>query len=209
MKALVAEFLGTFLLMLTILVVVFEGWPYPAFIIGANLTVLVYLTGPISNAHLNPAITVGFWIRNRIPLRQVLTYVAAQTGGTLLAYWAISVTIGPNSHDNSYMYRSPESIIIGEAIGTFLLASVIWTVATLKRTAGNWYYGVAIGGIVAAGITLFGDMSGAYFNPATVLSCWLAGLTMTEELPLLVVVILLSSVISAILYNRLETLLDQ
>lgn len=208
MKAILAEFFGTFILMLTILVVVLEGLPYPAIIIGVVLTVLVYITGPISNAHLNPAISIGFWIRKRVPFSQVLTYGSAQIIAAYLAFIAIE----PLMHESVPPIpaaRGTVPIMIGEVVGTFLLGSVIWFVATLKRTSGNWYYGVSIGAIVALGIILFGELSGAHFNPATVISCVLSGLTAPQEFAIIIAMTIVGSVSSAFVFNALEPIIDR
>jgi len=56
--------------------------------------------------------------------------------------------------------------IIAEFLGTFALAYVVLNVATSKETAGNSYYGLAIGFTVLAMAYAFGSISGGAFNPA-------------------------------------------
>jgi aquaporin Z len=56
--------------------------------------------------------------------------------------------------------------LIAEILGTFALAYVILNVATAKSTAGNSYFGLAIGFTVLAMAFCFGDYSGGAFNPA-------------------------------------------
>jgi aquaporin Z len=56
--------------------------------------------------------------------------------------------------------------IVAEFLGTFALAYVVLNVATSKETAGNSYYGLAIGFTVMAMAYAFGSISGGAFNPA-------------------------------------------
>jgi len=207
MKALLAEFLGTFFLMVTILVSVILELPYPPVIIGVILTGIVYITGPVSGAHLNPAITIGFLVRRKFPLSSVLPYILVQLVGSLLAVWLVCGLLGIEPSESPQSMPMPLSFW-GEVIGTFLLASVIWSVATLERTKGNNYYGAAIGGIVMVGALLFGSWSGAHFNPATVLTAILGGLTPLADALFLLSVICGTAIVSALLFNLLEEKLE-
>ncbi|TAL51439.1 MAG: porin, partial [Chitinophagaceae bacterium] len=67
--------------------------------------------------------------------------------------------------------------VVAELAGTFALAYVVLNVATAKGTAGNSFYGLAIGGTVLAMATLIGKYSGGAYNPAVAI-----GLTIQKSL---------------------------
>src|SRR5687767_9915811 len=52
---------------------------------GLVVLAMIYAVGDISGAHLNPAVTAGFWLAGRFPAREVLPYVLAQIAGGVLA----------------------------------------------------------------------------------------------------------------------------
>ena len=81
--ALLAEFLGTFLLITT----VYASGGNPA-AIGGILAVIVFLIGEISGAHVNPAITFSLLIAKKIDLTEFLGYVGVQLLGGAAAYFA-------------------------------------------------------------------------------------------------------------------------
>jgi glycerol uptake facilitator-like aquaporin len=55
---------------------------------GAILVVLILVFGPLSGAHLNPAVTIALAVRRELPWPDVAAYVAAQIGGALAGVWA-------------------------------------------------------------------------------------------------------------------------
>src|SRR5271169_1685845 len=52
---------------------------------GLSVLSMIYTVGDISGAHLNPAVTLGFWAARRLPGREVLPYIASQILGALAA----------------------------------------------------------------------------------------------------------------------------
>ena len=79
MKNYIVEFIGTFFL---VLVIGLTGNPIA---IGAMLMVMVYMGGPISGAHYNPAITLAILIRKKIAPGQAFTYMIVQVLGACAA----------------------------------------------------------------------------------------------------------------------------
>src|ERR1039457_4129579 len=79
MRKYIAEFIGTFFLVLTIGCTVIPGTPgvIPPLAIGAVLMVMVYAAGHVSGGHLNPAVTLAVWVRGRCETKDVLPYWGA------------------------------------------------------------------------------------------------------------------------------------
>ena len=84
--ALIAEFLGTFLLMVTILAS--GGHPL---MIGAALALIVYLTGGISGAAVNPALALGLWYNGSLSRDYAVGYVVVEALAAVAAVWAYKV----------------------------------------------------------------------------------------------------------------------
>src|SRR6476646_4143588 len=93
MKKYIAEFIGTFSLVFagTGAIVINEashgaiGHVGIALTFGLVVLVMIYTLGDISGAHINPAVTVGFWLARRFSGREVLPYVASQCAGAFAA----------------------------------------------------------------------------------------------------------------------------
>jgi MIP family channel proteins len=93
-RAVVAEFLGTFVLILfgtaVVAQVVLSGGSHGTYISinigwGLAVTMAVYVAGGVSGAHLNPALTLALAVHGRFPWRRVLAYCGAQTAGAFTA----------------------------------------------------------------------------------------------------------------------------
>lgn len=78
----ISEFLGAFLLLLSILA---TG---NAFVIGATLAVIILLIGGVSGAHINPAVSVVMYVKGALSLNELLAYSAAQVVGGISALYA-------------------------------------------------------------------------------------------------------------------------
>ena len=80
---LIAEFLGTFLLMLVMLAS--GGSPI---MLGAALALIVALIGGISGSAVNPALTVGLWYNGSLSTNLFGSYILAEVLGAVSAVWA-------------------------------------------------------------------------------------------------------------------------
>ena len=161
MKKYITEFIGTFFLVLTI---VLSGEPLA---IGTVLMVMVFAGGHISGAHYNPAVTLAVYIRGRIVLKEGLFYMGSQFIGAIVAAFVGRWFLGsPDISAGGLEFENVIKPVAAEILGTFALAYVVLNVATAKGTVGNSFYGLAIGFTVFAMASGLGKISGGAFNPA-------------------------------------------
>jgi aquaporin Z len=78
MKKYVMEFVGTLLFVFSIMGIVASGTPLAGLAIGLALTMVVYLCAPVSGGHVNPAVTLGLYLRKKIGGRDAIWYIVAQ-----------------------------------------------------------------------------------------------------------------------------------
>jgi len=160
MKKVITEFIGTFFLVMGAIL----GGGLGA---ALALMVMIYAGGHISGAHYNPAVSLAVWIRGKMSIGEMLGYLMSQLAGAILA--ALLVANVFNTEGTAVCIIPDDGIIkglIAEIVGTFALAYVVLNVATAKGTAGNSFYGIAIGGTVLAMATVIGKFSGGAYNPA-------------------------------------------
>ncbi len=160
MKKYIVEFIGTFFLVLTVGMA--SGTLAPL-AIGSALMVMVFAGGHISGAHYNPAVTLGVWMRGKIGGGEVAGYMIAQVLGGVIAA-LIAGFLGGGGETPKEIATVPS--ILGEFLGTFALVYVVLHTATAKGTAGNSFYGLAIGFTVMVMAVALGGISGGAFNPA-------------------------------------------
>lgn len=167
---LLTEFTGTFFLVLTVGLTVLGGSTFAPLAIGSVLMVMVYMGGHISGAHYNPAVTLGVWMRgDKMPTSDVAPYMAAQTAGAFVAALAVYAVLGEALHVAPAAETTLFGFFLLELLFTFALVLVVLNTATADATAGNSYFGLAIGFTVLAGAFAAGPISGGAFNPAVAL----------------------------------------
>ena len=132
--------------------------------IGAALMVMVYASGHVSGGHLNPAVTLAVFIRGRCPAKDIVPYWISQllagAAAALIAVFLVGKSGSPMEITNV------PAALVAEFLFTFALAYVVVNSATAKGTAGNSFYGLAIGMTVMVGAFSVGSISGGAFNPA-------------------------------------------
>lgn len=168
MRAIVAEFLGTFALVFFGCGAIANGLPPTAVALafGLVIAVMVYALGHISGAHLNPAVSIGFAVGRHLPWSKVVTYATAQVLGATAAALVLSVTLGREVDLGVTLPAGSDlQSFVWEAALTFFLMLVITAVATDIRAVGQ-AAALAIGGTVALGALVGGPVSGASMNPA-------------------------------------------
>ena len=166
MRKYIAEFIGTFFLVLTIGCTVIPGAAgvIPPLAIGAALMVMIYAGGHISGAHFNPAVTLAVFIRGKCDAKDVVPYWIAQVAAGVVA--ALTATFLCGKSGTPMEITNVPAALVAEFLFTFALAYVVLNVATAKGTSGNSFYGLAIGFTVLTGAFAVGGISGGAFNPA-------------------------------------------
>jgi MIP family channel proteins len=138
-----------------------------ALVFGLIIMVMVYATGHLSGAHINPAVTVAFVLSRHFPARDAVAYVGAQcAGGALGALVLVAVwTDQPASLGATVPSVGTGSAFVYEAVMTAFLMFVIMAVATDTRAVGA-AAAIAIGGTVGLDALFGGPVTGASMNPA-------------------------------------------
>jgi MIP family channel proteins len=136
-------------------------------VFGLVIMVMVYATGHLSGAHINPAVTIAFALSRHFPGRDAVAYVGAQLGGAvagalvLLAVWPDR----PGELGATLPSVAVGSALVYELILTAFLMFVIMAVATDTRAVGA-AAAIAIGGTVGLDALFGGPVTGASMNPA-------------------------------------------
>ncbi|HEU4361879.1 MAG TPA: aquaporin [Mycobacterium sp.] len=200
-----AELIGTFVFTFAVIGIVAApgcGVAGTALGVGAGLMVMVYASGHISGGHLNPSVSIAAYLRGALPLSDLGPYIIAQLLGALAAFGAGSVLW----HDH-YFGQSVDlsgkiwAALVAELVFTFALCYIVLHTATSKDTAGNSFYGLAIGFVVAAGVVAVGGISGASFNPAITFGLMLPGLFSWKFIWVYLVAEVIGAVLAAYAYK--------
>ncbi len=132
---------------------------------GLIVAAMIYTVGDISGAHLNPAVTISFWIANTFPAKEIIPYITSQAIGAFSA----SITLKFLFPDNETLGASlpagsdMQSFVL-EIILTFLLMFTIIHVAKGSKEQGM-FAGIAIGSVVLLEAMFAGPICGASMNP--------------------------------------------
>ncbi len=173
MKKYLVEFIGTFFLVLAVCMAGSKGGTLAPIAIGSTLMVMVYAGGYISGAHYNPAVSLAVFIRGKISLMDMIIYWAVQIAAAIVA---VIIAMYVFQYSGQLAANDfPKRVFAAEMIGTFALAYVVLHVATSAKTAGNSYYGLAIGFTVLSMAYVLGPVSGGAFNPAVAIGASVFG----------------------------------
>jgi aquaporin Z len=162
---LLTEFAGTYVFVSVIALSAPTG-PLAPLVIGLALAAMVYMGGHVSGAHYNPAVSFGLFLRGVISPFTLALYSVTQLLAGSVAFAVAFLMSGDSGgiHPGTNVYW--HSALTAEIVFTAALALVVMNVAATKETAGNSYYGLAIGFTVTAGAFVVGPISGGAFNPA-------------------------------------------
>jgi MIP family channel proteins len=136
-------------------------------VFGLVIMVMIYATGHLSGAHINPAVTIAFTVTRHFSPRDAVAYIAAQLAGAtagalvLLAVWSdkpahLGATVPSVAAGSAFLY---------ELVLSAFLMFVIIAVATDTRAVGA-AAAIAIGGTVGLDALFGGAVTGASMNPA-------------------------------------------
>lgn len=146
---------------------------------GLALLAMVYTVGPISGCHLNPAVTLGLWVRGRIGATGAIGYMGAQIAGAILASALLLLVANGISggYDasaagfaaNGFGEHSPAGYNLGaalfvEVIATFFL--VLTVLGATSEEAPIGFAGIAIGLSLVLAILVAAPVTNASINPA-------------------------------------------
>ncbi len=186
MKKYLTEFIGTFFLILTVVLVTnnpVSASMAPLAIAGMYLA-MIYAGGHISGGHYNPAVTFAVLIRRKIDRGDALYYITVQLIASVLAA-AIGVYLHDCGNGATIVPRINEQTmcaVLAEFLGTFALVFVVLNVATTRSNAGNSHFGLAIGFTVMAVGYALGGLSGGAFNPAIALGATVADMFAWDDI---------------------------
>lgn len=148
---------------------------------GLAVTLIVASSGHLGGAHINPAVTVGFWSVRRFPGRDVVPYIVAQCIGAIAASALLTWMLGPDAGYGATVPHLPVSQSFVVELGyTGLLGFVIMGVATDQRTPPE-VAPFAIGATIFAGALVTGPLTGGSFNPARTLGPAVVGQVWTAH----------------------------
>jgi MIP family channel proteins len=198
-RKLIAEFIGTFVFVLVgagsalgTTALVGPGSASSLLIAalanGLGLAVAVSATMAISGGVLNPAVTIGLFIGNKLPAKDVLPYVLVELGGAITAGLALVATF-PAALGNAAGWGAPSlggGLNVGqgvllEALLTFVLVTAVYGTAVDSRAPHIG--GLGIGLAVVADVLVAGPLTGAAMNPARAMGPMLAALVAGQGFP--------------------------
>lgn len=225
MKKQVAEFLGTFTLVLfgcgsAVIAGADIGLTGISLAFGLALTGMAYGIGPVSGCHINPAVSLGMVAAGRMPLPEAVKYILAQIAGAIAAALVLLIIasgkadydvavngLGQNGWGAGYLgeYNILAAFLF-EAVATFLFMVVILGATGSRAPAA--LAGLAIG-LALVAIHLVGvNVTGVSVNPARSIGPALfAGSTALSQLWLFIVAPVLGAVAAGVLFK--SGLLDQ
>ncbi|HAN78943.1 MAG TPA: aquaporin Z [Bacteroidales bacterium] len=223
MKKLVAEFIGTFWLVLggcgsAVLAAGFPelGIGFVGVSIAFGLTVLTmaYAIGHISGAHLNPAVSIGLWAGGRFDKKELLPYIAAQILGAITGAAVIYLIasgkagfVAGGFAANGYGEHSPGgysllAALITEFVLTFMFLIII--LGTTHSKANGGFAGLAIGLALTLIHLISIPVTNTSVNPARSISQALFAETWAlQQLWLFILVPVLGAIAAGFVYNYL------
>jgi glycerol uptake facilitator-like aquaporin len=168
LRKLLAEFLGATLFLTAIVASVTSGSPLKTATLATVLGLVVLVTGPISGGHINPAVSLYFYSRKEISLKEFLGYVVAQILGGLFGAWIGLAMWDKTPNFTSQTANAP--MIIGELFAT---GGLVWLIGRLASTKNGHLIPAGVGLWVFAVATF--TPTGGQANPAVSIALLLNG----------------------------------
>ncbi len=146
-------------------------WTIPVF--GIVIVAIVYATSYISGSHINPAVTIAFWITKKTDTNKTIFYLISQLTGAVIAACFLRMLF-PDAVSTVYLGTCTLGEGVGfwkavfiEAVITFLFVFTIYATAVDRRTS-KVLAGVAIGLVYLFGTLVSTTITGGALNPARV-----------------------------------------
>ena len=131
---------------------------------GAALVALILTFGPISGAHLNPAVTLADAMEHGIPWREAVAYMLVQCAGGVAGAIVAHLMFGLRCYSFSSHSRHGWTLVLSEFVATFGLLSVIWGCSRLRSGAVPF----AVAGYITAAYWFTASTS--FANPAVTIA---------------------------------------
>jgi glycerol uptake facilitator-like aquaporin len=131
---------------------------------GAILVVLILMLGPVSGAHFNPAVTIGFRVRGDISTGDTVLYIVVQVAGAVAGAWVAHAMFELDLFQVSEKTRAGPAQWFSEAVATFALMAAI--LGTLRWRPEAVPY--AVGLVITAGY--WWTASTSFANPAVTIA---------------------------------------
>lgn len=174
---------------------------------GVALMVAAYTVGPISGAHLNPAVTLGLAIEKRIPRERVIPYVGAQCLGALFGSLALLALLGTRAYglgETTIGFMGLREALGAEVALTGILVFLVLGVTDKGAPAG--LAGLIIGAYLAASHLVGIPLSGNSLNPARSLgpALLMRGPALQQFLTVYLAAPLVGAMIGALAYRTVK-----
>ncbi len=175
---------------------------------GVALMVAAYTVGPISGAHLNPAVTIALALGGRLPKERVIPYVVAQCAGALAASWALFALLGTKAHglgETTVGALGLRGALGAEASLTALL--VFTVLGVTDKAAPSGFAGLIIGLYLAASHLVGIPFSGNSLNPARSFgpAVLVGGTALQQLLPVYVAAPIVGGLVGALVYRWVKS----
>ncbi len=222
MKKLIAEFIGTFWLVLggcgsAVLACNFPdagiGFVGVALAFGLTVLTIAYSLGHISGAHLNPAVSIGLWVGGRFDAKELIPYIVAQIFGGIAAAAVLYVIATGNGSDiggfasNGYGELSPGKYSMNAAFLTEVVMTFIFLIVILGATddrAPKGFAGLAIGLALTLIHLISIPVTNTSVNPARSISqAVFVGGEALSQLWLFIVAPIIGALIAGIVYKSI------
>ncbi len=168
LRKLLAEFLGVTIFLTAIIGAVTSGSAVKTGALAAALALAILVTASISGGHLNPAVSIYFYSRKEMSLKDLLGYIVAQILGGLFGAW-IGLTIWGKTV-TVVEGNASAGAILGELFAT---GGLVWLIGRLASTKNGHLIPGAVGLWVFAIATF--TPTGGQANPAVTIALILAG----------------------------------
>lgn len=205
-----AEFVGTFFLVLTVGCNVLTSSVGAALSIGSALMVMSYSLGSVSGGHFNPAVTLAVIgsARQLLSWQYAALYITSQVAGALVGGVTCALLCGRSFNIVPSTDYTILSVCIVEAIYTMALCYVVLNVTTTTKQDGSNYFGLAIGFTLVSAALAIGGISGCCLNPAIAMAAcvaaWHGGFSALMYLPLYILVSFVGAGMSCVAFYLVQ-----